>query len=190
MDANLRVGGHHVAPKKNPADESPHDGKKFIFQRRAQVDMPWKISSRWETWCPHPEPGHSETERDFQPSDNLQDEIGGWFSQTQPSTKQFTHATATACRELVDIQKRILIAVDPNGQASALDTAVQRADASVARIKELEQQLKATKAVASDAGSDKLIELLTELVANSKEANNRLEAIQNKAAPAACCIIS
>ena len=99
-----------------------------------------------------------------------------------------TGETAIACRELGDIQNRILIAVDPNGQASALDTAVQRADASIARIKELEQQLKATKAVASDAGSDKLIELLTELVANSKETNNRLEDIQKK--PAACCIIS
>ena len=52
----------------------------------------------------------------------------------------------------------------------------EQAGASVARIKELEQQLKAAKAVASDAGGDKLIELLAELVASNKAIMRHSEA--------------
>ena len=69
----------------------------------------------------------------------------------------------------------------------------EQASASVARIKELEQELKAAKAVASDAGGDKLLELLAELVASNKEimrysgaTNASLEKIEKK--PACCSI--
>ena len=62
----------------------------------------------------------------------------------------------------------------------------EQASASVARIKELEQELKAAKAVSSDAGGDKLIELLSELVASNKEINASLGKIEKK--PACCSI--
>ena len=62
----------------------------------------------------------------------------------------------------------------------------EQAGASVARINELEQQLKAAKAVASDAGGDKLIELLTEIAAANKETNARLAKIEKNQ----CCVVA
>ena len=102
-----------------------------------------------------------------------------------PSTETrytFTRETALACRELVGIQTEMLTCIDPQMRGRQLDVAAAQADASVARINELEQQLKAAKTVASDARGDKLIELLTSIDA-------RLEAIENKPQPG-CCVIS
>ena len=102
-----------------------------------------------------------------------------------PSTETrftFTRETALACRELVGIQTEMLTCIDPQMRGRQLDVAAAQADASVARINELEQQLKAAKVVASDARGDKLIELLTSIDA-------RLEAIENKPQPG-CCVIS
>ena len=78
-------------------------------------------------------------------------------------------------------QKQMLTAIDPEMRVGQLNSASERADATVARINELEQQLKAAKAVASDAGGDKLIELLTSIDA-------RLKAIENK--PSSSCVIA
>ena len=94
----------------------------------------------------------------------------------------FTRETALACKELVNIQTEMLTCIDPQMRGRQLDVAAAQADASVARINELEQQLKAAKVVASDARGDKLIELLTSIDA-------RLEAIENKPQPG-CCVIS
>jgi hypothetical protein len=93
----------------------------------------------------------------------------------------FTRETALACKELVNIQTEMLTCIDPQMRGRQLDVAAAQADASVARINELEQQLKAAKVVASDARGDKLIELLTSIDA-------RLNAIENK--PSSCCVIS
>ena len=135
---------------------------------------------------------------------------------------QYTEETARACKEIVALQTRMLTALDPKARVDELDEAAAHADASVAqidvqvdasaarieqlerqlaeqasasvaRIKELEQELKAAKAVASDAGGDKLLELLAELVASNKEimrysgaTNASLEKIEKK--PACCSI--
>ena len=93
----------------------------------------------------------------------------------------YTRETALACKELVSIQTEMLTCIDPQMRGRQLDVAAAQADASVARINELEQQLKAAKVVASDARGDKLIELLTSIDA-------RLNAIENK--PSSCCVIS
>ena len=134
----------------------------------------------------------------------------------------YTKETARAVKALVEIQTQMLTAIDPSTRVDELDKAAARADAavaqidvqvdasaarisqleqqlaeqagaSVARINELEQQLKAAKAVASDAGGDKLLELLAELVASNKEimrysgaTNASLEKIEKK--PACCSI--
>ena len=98
-----------------------------------------------------------------------------------PNSTSYTYETAKACRELVGIQAEMLTCIDPQMRGQQLDVAVTQADASVARINELEQQLKAAKTVASDARGDKLIELLTSIDA-------RLNAIENK--PSSCCVIS
>ena len=99
-----------------------------------------------------------------------------------PACFTYTYETARACRELVGIQTEMLTCIDPQMRGQQLDVAAAQADASVARINELEQQLKAAKTVASDARGDKLIELLTSIDA-------RLKAIENKPQPD-CCVIS
>ena len=93
----------------------------------------------------------------------------------------YTYETARACRELVGIQTEMLTCIDPQMRGHQLDVAAAQADASVARINELEQQLKAAKTVASDARGDRLIELLTSIDA-------RLKAIENKPRSCACVI--
>ena len=55
------------------------------------------------------------------------------------------------------MQTQMLTALDPERRVGQLNSAAERADATVARIQRAEQQLKAAKAVASDAGGDKLI---------------------------------
>ena len=100
---------------------------------------------------------------------------------SKPPHPTYTRETALACRELVSIQTEMLTCIDPQMRGRQLDVAAAQADASVARINELEQQLKAAKVVASDARGDKLIELLTSIDA-------RLNAIENK--PSSCCVIS
>ena len=127
----------------------------------------------------------------------------------------YTKETARAVKALVEIQTQMLTAIDPSTRADELDKAAARADAavaqidvqvdasaarisqleqqlaeqagaSVARINELEQQLKAAKAVASDAGGDKLIELLTEIAAANKETNARLAKMEKNQ----CCVVA
>ena len=83
---------------------------------------------------------------------------------------------------MAHVQTQMLTALDPERRVGQLNSAAERADATVARINELEQQLKAAKTVASDTRGDKLIELLTSIDA-------RLEAIENKPQPG-CCVIS
>ena len=82
---------------------------------------------------------------------------------------------------MAHVQTQMLTALDPERRVGQLNSAAERADATVARINELEQQLKAAKAVASDAGGDKLIELLTSIDA-------RLKAIENNPSSSACVI--
>ena len=84
--------------------------------------------------------------------------------------------------QMAHVQTQMLTALDPERRVGQLNSAAERADATVARINELEQQLKAAKTVASDTRGDKLIELLTSIDA-------RLYAIENKPKEG-CCVIS
>ena len=74
---------------------------------------------------------------------------------------------------MAHVQTQMLTALDPERRVGQLNSAAERADATVARINELEQQLKAAKAVASDAGGDKLIELITESAEANKPTQSR-----------------
>ena len=115
--------------------------------------------------------------------------------QNDQSANASTRLTAMACREIADLQtqiaytqKQMLTAIDPEMRVGQLNSASERADATVARINELEQQLKAAKAVASDAGGDKLIELITESAEANKPIDARLKALANK--PSSSCVIA
>jgi len=65
-----------------------------------------------------------------------------------PTSCTYSFETARACRELVGIQTEMLTCIDPQMRGQQLDVAVAQADASVALINELEQQLKAAKTLA------------------------------------------
>ena len=115
--------------------------------------------------------------------------------QNDQSATASTRLTAMACREIADlqtqmahVQTQMLTALDPERRVGQLNSAAERADATVARINELEQQLKAAKAVASDAGGDKLIELITESAEANKPIDARLKALANK--PSSSCVIA
>ena len=90
--------------------------------------------------------------------------------------------------QMAHVQTQMLTALDPERRVGQLNSAAERADATVARINELEQQLKAAKAVASDAGGDKLIELITESAEANKPIDARLKALANK--PSSSCVIA
>ena len=106
---------------------------------------------------------------------------GGEFCQLVGSTH--TRRTADICHAGFEKLATIL---DPDSRADQLDTATERADAAVARIYELEQQLKAAKSVSRDAGGDKIVELLTNIEALLVENNKRLQALEDKRP---CCSI-
>ena len=98
-------------------------------------------------------------------------------------------AAAVSCHQLVALttqqlalQERMLAAADPGNKTAEIEGDAARAEASLARIQKLEQELKAARALNADVGGDRLLELLTELLASNK----RIEA-----RPAnSCCVVS
>ena len=90
--------------------------------------------------------------------------------------------TALSCLQLVElttqqlaVQTRTLAALDPGGKTAEIEEAA-------ARVKALEQELSAARAVNADAGGDRLLELLTELLATNKKIEWRLAN--------SCCVVS
>jgi len=91
-------------------------------------------------------------------------------------------AAAVSCHQLVAlttqqlaVQTRMLAAADPGNKTAEIE-------ASAARIKALEQELAAARALNAEAGGDRLLELLTELLAANKRIESRLAN--------SCCVVS
>ncbi len=101
-----------------------------------------------------------------------------------------TDKTVVSCHQLVALttqqlalQERMLAAADPGNKTAEIEEAAARAEASLARIQKLEQELKAARALNADVGGDRLLELLTELLNTNKEIEARL-------ASKSCCVVS
>ena len=89
------------------------------------------------------------------------------------------HQLVALSREQLAVQTRTLLAADPGNKTTEIE-------ASAARIKALEQELAAARALNADAGGDRLLELLTELLAENKKMEARLANIEAKS----CCVVS
>ena len=105
-----------------------------------------------------------------------------------------TDKTVVSCHQLVAlttrqlaVQERMLAAADPGNKTAEIEEAAARAEASLARIQKLEQELKAARALNADAGGDRLLELLTELLAANREMEARLASIDAKTCG---CVVS
>ena len=98
--------------------------------------------------------------------------------------------TVVSCHQLVAlttrqlaVQERMLAAADPGNKTAEIEEAAARAEASLARIQKLEQELKAARALNADVGGDRLFELLNKLLASNKAMEARL-------ASKSCCVVS
>ena len=98
-----------------------------------------------------------------------------------------TDKTVVSCHQLVALttrqlalQERMLAAADPGNKTAEIE-------ASAARIKALEQELAAARALNTDAGGDRLLELLMELLATNREMEARLASIDAKTCG---CVVS
>ena len=96
-------------------------------------------------------------------------------------------AAAVSCHQLVAlttqqlaVQTRMLAAADPGNKTAEIE-------ASAARIKALEQELAAARALNTDAGGARLLELLTELLTANREMEARLASIDAKTCG---CVVS
>ena len=103
-----------------------------------------------------------------------------WWNTADPvnsgrKTMASCHQLVALSREQLAVQTQMLAVADPGNKTAEIE-------ASAARIKALEQELAAARALNTDAGGDRLLELLTELLASNK----RIEA-----RPAnSCCVVS
>ena len=103
-----------------------------------------------------------------------------WWNTADPvnsgrKTMASCHQLVALSREQLAVQTQMLAVADPGNKTAEIE-------ASAARIKALEQELAAARALNADVGGDRLLELLTELLASNK----RIEA-----RPAnSCCVVS
>lgn len=110
-----------------------------------------------------------------------------WWNTADPvnsgrKTMASCHQLVALSREQLAVQTQMLAVADPGNKTAEIEQAAARAEASLARIQKLEQELKAARALNADVGGDRLLELLTELLASNK----RIEA-----RPAnSCCVVS
>ena len=90
------------------------------------------------------------------------------------------HQLVALSREQLAVQTQMLAVADPGNKTAEIE-------ASAARIKALEQELAAARALNTDAGGDGLLELLMELLATNREMEARLASIDAKTCG---CVVS
>ena len=103
-----------------------------------------------------------------------------WWNTADPvnsgrKTMASCHQLVALSREQLAVQTQMLAVADPGNKTAEIE-------ASAARIKALEQELAAARALNTDAGGDRLLELLTELLAANKRIESRLAN--------SCCVVS
>ena len=108
-----------------------------------------------------------------------------WWNTADPvnsgrKTMASCHQLVALSREQLAVQTQMLAAADPGNKTAQIE-------ASAARIKELEQELAAARALNTDAGGDRLLELLMELLATNREMEARLASIDAKTCG---CVVS
>ena len=108
-----------------------------------------------------------------------------WWNTADPvnsgrKTMASCHQLVALSREQLAVQTQMLAAADPGNKTAQIE-------ASAARIKTLEQELAAARALNTDAGGDRLLELLMELLATNREMEARLASIDAKTCG---CVVS
>ena len=108
-----------------------------------------------------------------------------WWNTADPvgsgrKTMASCHQLVALSREQLAVQTQMLAVADPGNKTAEIE-------ASAARIKALEQELAAARALNTDAGGDRLLELLTELLAANREMEARLASIDAKTCG---CVVS
>ena len=108
-----------------------------------------------------------------------------WWNTADPvnsgrKTMASCHQLVALSREQLAVQTQMLAVADPGNKTAEIE-------ASAARIKALEQELAAARALNAEAGGDRLLELLTELLAANREMEARLASIDAKTCG---CVVS
>ena len=108
-----------------------------------------------------------------------------WWNTADPvgsgrKTMASCHQLVALSREQLAVQTQMLAVADPGNKTAEIE-------ASAARIKALEQELAAARALNTDAGGDRLLELLMELLATNREMEARLASIDAKTCG---CVVS
>ena len=108
-----------------------------------------------------------------------------WWNTADPvnsgrKTMASCHQLVALSREQLAVQTQMLAVADPGNKTAEIE-------ASAARIKTLEQELAAARALNTDAGGDRLLELLMELLATNREMEARLASIDAKTCG---CVVS
>ena len=108
-----------------------------------------------------------------------------WWNTADPvnsgrKTMASCHQLVALSRERLAVQTQMLAVADPGNKTAEIE-------ASAARIKALEQELAAARALNTDAGGDRLLELLMELLATNREMEARLASIDAKTCG---CVVS
>ena len=108
-----------------------------------------------------------------------------WWNTADPvgsgrKTMASCHQLVALSREQLAVQTQMLAVADPGNKTAEIE-------ASAARIKALEQELAAARALNTDAGGDRLLGLLTELLTANREMEARLASIDAKTCG---CVVS
>ena len=108
-----------------------------------------------------------------------------WWNTADPvnsgrKTMASCHQLVALSREQLAVQTQMLAVADPGNKTAEIE-------ASAARIKALKQELAAARALNTDAGGDRLLELLMELLATNREMEARLASIDAKTCG---CVVS